>query len=424
MSAALAMVKRELGADAVILHTRTMSRGGIFGIRAKQFIEITASNDVKILSRARRESTGAGRAPAQAPAGATAARNPLLKRTYNMSGGPAASAAPVKEQSFGDAIRSASPTVPLAAMAASPAISAVPEQLAEDVRQIHRMVDRMMRRQAAAPAPDLPDALMQQYLALLQQEVSEELAEEVLNGVKEELTPDQLRDVRSIREAVQRRIAKLIPSDAGSLVSGNITRPADGRPLTIALIGPTGVGKTTTLAKLAATFKLRHKKKVAMLTIDTYRIAAVDQLKTYAEIIQVPVHVAMTPGELREKLALCRGCDVVLIDTAGRSQRDEIKLKQLNEFLDVANPHQVHLVLSGTSSQGVLMEAANRFSSVRTDRVIFTKLDEAVNFGVLLNVVRKVNKQLSYVTTGQEVPHQIEAGRSERLAGLILGEKL
>jgi flagellar biosynthesis protein FlhF len=115
---------------------------------------------------------------------------------------------------------------------------------------------------------------------------------------------------------------------------------------------------------------------------------------------------------------------VVLIDTAGRSQHDREKLSQLKSFIEAAQPDEVHLVLASTGTQKVLMQAIERFSEVRTDRIIFTKLDEAVSFGVLVNVIRRVNKRLSFVTTGQEVPHQIEPGRGERLAGLILGESL
>jgi len=121
-------------------------------------------------------------------------------------------------------------------------------------------------------------------------------------------------------------------------------------------------------------------------------------------------------------MARCQEYDVVLIDTAGRSQRDDEKLEDLRRSMEVADPHEIHLVLASTCSQRVLMEAVERFSRIRIDRVIFTKLDEAVNFGVLLNVARRVNKRLSYLTTGQDVPHQIEPGRSHRLAELIMGE--
>jgi flagellar biosynthesis protein FlhF len=196
----------------------------------------------------------------------------------------------------------------------------------------------------------------------------------------------------------------------------------DGRPRTIALVGPTGVGKTTTIAKLAATYKLKQNLRVGLITMDTYRIAAVDQLRTYAGIIGVPLQVALSPNDLKTSLHACADCDVVLLDTAGRSPRNDQKLEELSVFLRSAQPHEVHLVLSSTCTQSVLMDAVERFSKIRTDRIIFTKLDEAVTFGVLLNVARKVNKRLSYLTTGQDVPHQIEPGRPERLAELVVGE--
>jgi flagellar biosynthesis protein FlhF len=290
------------------------------------------------------------------------------------------------------------------------------------MRVVQRMVSRMMREQrqrhAANGKPDLPDKLFEQYLGLLRQEVTEELAEEVVQEVRGKLTPAQLEDTNAVRRAVLESVSNLIPTDMTTMQQ---TKPRDGRPRTIALIGPTGVGKTTTIAKLAATFKLRQKLNVGLITLDTYRIAAVEQLRTYANIIGIPLHVVISPEELRAALAKCANCDVVLIDTAGRGQRDDGRLEQLKMFINAANPHEVHLVLSSTGSLSVLLDTVERFSAIRTDRIIFTKLDEAVSFGVLLNVARKVNKRLSYVTTGQEVPHQIEAGRPERLAELVMG---
>ena len=160
-----------------------------------------------------------------------------------------------------------------------------------------------------------------------------------------------------------------------------------------------------------------------MITLDTYRIAAVDQLRTYADIIGIPLHIANSPTEVPNVMKQCGNFDVILVDTAGRSQRDGERLTQLNAFLEAIRPHETHLVLSSTSSQRVMMEAVERFSALRHDHLIFSKLDEAVNFGVLLNVARKVDKSLSYVTTGQEVPNQIEVGNANRLAALVLGEQ-
>ncbi len=300
------------------------------------------------------------------------------------------------------------------------------EQLASEMRAMKRMVEALVAQQSqrlqAVPKtshPDLPDALFDQYLHLLRQEVTEELAEEVVQQVKASLTPGELSQPTIVRKALLDAISKLIPTDE---TAGMIQPASDGRPRTIALIGPTGVGKTTTVAKLAAILKLKQKKNVALITLDTYRIAAVDQLRTYANIIGLPLHVVNSPEEMREALRRSRDCDAVLIDTAGRSQRDDPKLEQLAMMVRTADPHEVHLVLSSTCTQKVLLETVERFSQIRTDRIIFTKLDEAVSLGVILNVARKANKQLSFVTTGQEVPHHIEPGRRDRLAALVMGE--
>src|SRR5262249_55200672 len=154
--------------------------------------------------------------------------------------------------------------------------------------------------------------LLDCYLKLLEAEVAAEIADEVAGQVRDELEPAELGDPEVVQQAVLRRLAAYIPVCAEPVKIG---RAGDGRPLTVALVGPTGVGKTTTVAKLAATYKLRHGRKVGLITCDTYRIAAVDQLRTYANIIGLPLRVVMTPAEMRSACAALSDCDVVLIDT-------------------------------------------------------------------------------------------------------------
>jgi flagellar biosynthesis protein FlhF len=427
MSAALDLVKKELGPGAVILHTRSYRRGGLWGLLSRTVVEITAA-DSAVLGNRRPGPAGAkpaaGRGPRRAPSPAdnrsadplvpaSATAGDLIRRTYAMARAEMAQAAPAP-----------------AAPAPDPmALPAGAEQLAQEMRCVKRLVEQMVRQQRQRQGPasfqgsDMPDKLFDQYLNLLKQEVTEELAEEVVQQVRATLGPAQLEQAPAVRRAVLDALARLIPTDAAA---GQLPPSTDGRPRTIALIGPTGVGKTTTIAKLAANFKLKQRKNVGLITLDTYRIAAVDQLRTYAGIIGVPLHVAAGAGELADALRRCRAerRDVVLIDTAGRSQRDDPHLEQLAGSLRAADPHEVHLVLSSTCTQAVLLETAERFARVRADRIIFTKLDEAVSFGVLLNVARKVHKKLSFVTTGQEVPHHIEPGRPDRLAALMLGERI
>jgi len=241
------------------------------------------------------------------------------------------------------------------------------------------------------------------------------LAEEVIKTINNTLRPEQKKNPEFIREKLAEQIERMMP------VAGPINRVKGSGPHVVALIGPTGVGKTTTVAKLAANLKLRENRRVGLITIDTYRIAAVDQLKKYADILGSSLRVVTSPEELKEAIKSMNDCEYVLIDTAGRAPSDSLKLHELKNFLSVAAPDEVHLVLSTTASQECIEHAIARFAEVRVDKIIFTKLDEAVHVGVILNVIRKVNKSLSYITTGQDVPDDIEVGKPKKLAQRILG---
>jgi flagellar biosynthesis protein FlhF len=261
----------------------------------------------------------------------------------------------------------------------------------------------------------VPDDLLAFYTQLIQSQVASELASEILATLRNTLRPDQLRNAAIVHERLAEQLEKMMP------VSGPIIRTKMHGPHVVALVGPTGVGKTTTIAKLAANLKLGPQQhSVGLITIDTYRIAAVEQLRKYADIIGSPLRVVTSPEELREAIDAMSDCEFVLIDTAGRSPTDSLKLQELKKFLAMAAPDEVHLVLSSTANQECIESAAARFGNVGIDKILFTKLDEAVHIGVVLNVARKVGKALSYVTTGQDVPDDIEVGKGRRLAELIL----
>jgi flagellar biosynthesis protein FlhF len=302
---------------------------------------------------------------------------------------------------------------------ATPALSADPAPtIEEELAAIKRMVGQVIQSSIPGVGPGgMPDALFKHYLRLLEQEVARDLAERVVGAVRNELTAVQLQSDSAVSQAVLRHLAAMIPVAESVVAPG---RAADGRPYTVALVGPTGVGKTTTIAKLAAAYQLRHGRKVGLITCDTYRIAAVDQLRTYAEIIGVPLKVVMTAEEMGAACRAFADCDAILIDTAGRSPQDGARLEELGRFIEAAAPHETHLVLSGAAGERGMINAAERFAVVSPNRVIFTKLDEAVNYGVLLNVAGRLRTMLSFVTMGQEVPEHIEEGRADHLARLVL----
>jgi len=422
MSDALAKVKSDMGGSAVILHTRTVKRGGLFGIGARPFVEITATNDPRVAE---------ARAALAAPAGSSAP-----------SVSPVASAPRGRRGMGVDADkRSSSPTgiAPAATAPTSPnLVPPLPSPLASDptirreIETIRDMVADLARRSERPTERRVPADLLDYYTHLISQDVAEELAVQIVERALGRLRTcpaavggqegasrvcpvgGDLASPQRVQDELHRIISEMLPEVEPLKLT------AMGRPTIVALVGPTGVGKTTTIAKLAANAKLREGKSVGLITIDTYRIAAVEQLKVYAQILDVPLAAVVTPQDMQAAVRRMSHLDLVLIDTAGRSQRDEPRIAELGELLATAKPDQVHLVLATTAREPTIREAIARFSVLGVQQLIFTKIDEAVGFGVLLNVLDSVNLRLSYLTTGQSVPKDIEQADRNRIASLIV----
>jgi flagellar biosynthesis protein FlhF len=371
MSAALAEVKQELGPSAVILHTRTVFKNRWLGLRRREMVEITAGRG----ARAARPQPPAKPAPVK-PIVPPEPRRHLLETAGGQN----------------------------AAMLG----------LFQEVTGLKTMVKELVDHSNRTRCPEIPEELFEYYSQLIQNQVTEELAASMIKSLQKQLRPEHARQPEFIRQKLAEQIERQFPA------SGPIVRTKSVGPHVVALIGPTGVGKTTTIAKLAANLKLREKRRVGLVTLDTYRIAAIDQLRKYADIIGSPLRAVASAEELSDALKSMEDCEFILIDTAGRSPNDALKLSELKGLLALAKPDEVHLVLSTTASQKCVELAIARFAEVRVDKIIFTKLDEAAHVGVLLNVIHKVNKSLSYVTTGQDVPDDIEVGQPRRLAQLIL----
>ncbi len=192
----------------------------------------------------------------------------------------------------------------------------------------------------------------------------------------------------------------------------------------VMFIGPTGVGKTTTLAKIAAKLKLVEKKHLAILTLDTYRIAAAEQLKVYATIMDIPMRVAYTPMEAKIELEAMSSFDVVLIDTAGRSPNNDIQISELKALFETVSPKLCFLVLSMNYKYSDIKDMIRKFSAAKFSHVILTKMDETKSYGHLINVPYLAGVPLAYVTNGQRVPEDIMEANRRELSYLLAKEVL
>ena len=191
----------------------------------------------------------------------------------------------------------------------------------------------------------------------------------------------------------------------------------------VVLIGPTGVGKTTTIAKLAGRLALIEKKKVGLITIDTYRIGAVEQLKTYAEIMNIPFKVVITLKEMEEAINALKDCDVILIDTTGRSSKNTMQISELRAFIQKVNSSNISLVISGTTKNKDINAILSGYGEINYKDIIITKLDETTSYGCIYNIAKKSKKPISYITVGQNVPDDIKVPSKEEIVKLILGEE-
>lgn len=381
MHEALTMVRSELGADASVLHTREIQTRRLFGwLNGPRIIEVTAARDVNVPSR-------------------------LPNRNR-------------REDDEADQ------EVILGQDAAIDLLSAPPQRIHQQSRRndevqsqltdLHTMVKDLCHRAQAPARQELPEEMFRLFTELLDSDLSEDLARELVQRLRVETHGSGLDDLLMAKA----RIARMIESEIA--VTGPI-QVTPGRRRLAALVGPTGVGKTTTIAKLAAHYRLREKRQVGLITVDTYRIAAVEQLRTYADIIDLPMQVVSTPREMREAVRRMDNLELILLDTAGRSPKDEVRIQELRAFLSEADADEVHLVLSSVASARVLEQTAERFAAVGTTSLILTKLDEASGLGSTLPLVRSSKLPLSYLTNGQNVPDDIEVAEPGKMARLILG---
>jgi len=428
MASGLKLVRKELGPDALILSTRTV-RNGKLGLLGKPTIEITAAIDNnwpkeqplpldKVNPKGERQQF----------------RRPNGQESRKMQidtivGGDDIDLDYSETEKEDDDFREARQLL----AASAPAATEPDAALRNEVDELKGLVQQLAARLAASGEQlaveqthkDAGNTLLRARLNRMQPPrdpvtellyrhgVEGEPAETIAAVAGEQLKQQDLADQGKIRRFVIRAIESLI----------EVTPPTfgkNGKQSRIALIGPTGVGKTTTLAKLAAHFLSNHSHSVALITIDTYRIAAVEQLKVYGEIMHLPVDVVINPEQLEDAVRRHADKSLILIDTAGRSPRDTLCIEELTAFL---RPHlqiEKHLVLSAATREHELLDTIRQFDAVGIDRTIFTKVDECMRTGVILNVQLQHGAPLSYITNGQRVPEDLLQINRRSVAELIM----
>lgn len=451
MPDAMHSIRSELGSDAVILSTKEIKIGGFMGMFQKKKIEVVAA--VEDTRKPAVPSNATTAPPVNIPRNA-------VPQAYQKAA--SASQMPLKEraaESFAEIAAALSE-----AQEARGAVAVLPP-LDQDEEQIQLTVNKPVDTQPAAPQREERASLSALYKSLdvdLEPAVSNVLESDVLREIRdmkhwmeriarfsssgvelpEILDEFKRRLIEQDTDAVlvdewignvfdrwndegrtwtPEHFDEMLKEQVNEFLAGRISTGIAPDTRIVYIAGPTGVGKTTTIAKLAAEQLFKQGRKVGLITSDTYRISAVEQLRTYAAILNIPLEVVQSPGDLQRALFRLESCDLVLMDTAGRNYRNEMLVAELQSLLAKELKSETFLVLSMTSKSRDMKMIVEHFGRYQLDKVIFTKLDETGSYGPLFNVLNDFPLKLSYMTNGQNVPDDLLMATKEQLSGVLLG---
>lgn len=387
---AIAHAKKELGEGVVIMNVRKVKRKGIWSIFRSQLVEVTVAleEEPESYTAMRR------RAPAQ----------------DNTVKPPAVSEGEEKAQEK------------ISTDALEEKLDSLQTLLMQQMKKNSIAEEEEGDKEGDAKKPEKPVTEVEKFIKLLyntmlDNEVDEKYANEILREV-EKLQKPNLPFDHVLAGIYQKLILKFGQAE--------VITPAEKRPKVVLFIGPTGVGKTTTIAKLASKFCVEGNKKVTLLTADTYRIAAAEQLRTYANILKVPFRIIYMEEELETAIQDFADFDYIFIDTAGHShqnQEQKENVEGLIQVVDKLTEKEIFLVVSATTKYQDLLQIADAYKEICEYKLIFTKLDETSACGNLLNLKLYTQAALSYVTYGQNVPDDIEAFNPQKTVKQLLGGK-
>lgn len=363
---AFALAQAELGDDAVLLRQRTLEADGLFGLKNRAQVEITVAVD---------------RAEVLPVSAAASSRSASLGEQIVGKGGGTAEGSDVEY----DALR----------------------------RELH-YIRQMLHRQNVAQGR-LPEPLSAWHAALTECALPSTIVNELLGQLDDVLTATALQRPDMVAAALIQRLTAQLSQSYSTIQPGK-----PGYPLVFMLVGPTGVGKTTTIAKLAAQYSLEKRLPIALITADTFRIGAVSQLRTYSDLIKAPLEVAYTPQELAAQVANHRDKALILVDTPGRSPTDTEQLEVLRSFVEILPAPHLQIAVAAGTQLADARRIIDRFSVIPASGLLLTKLDETDLFGPAYMLAAETELSFSYFTTGQRVPEDIEPASNETLVGRLV----
>ncbi|GEN55796.1 flagellar biosynthesis protein FlhF [Halolactibacillus alkaliphilus] len=367
MPEVMQQVRKDLGPEAVILNSKTIESGGFMGLFKKKHIEVVAAVD--------RQST---------------------PRQIKKQPKPVATIQPKHTSDHA-----------LKTFIAKETKTEKEQQLVlEELRSLRKWMEDSTEQKS-----DFPAGYDRIYHELIEADVSKETSKQL---VEEILNKNGDHDVvyEEIKSDVYERIENVFYETASGVMSF--------QSKFVHLVGPTGVGKTTTIAKLAAKSLMEDKQSVALITTDTYRIAAIEQLKTYAKILDIPIEVCYTVEDYQMARLKFQDYDRVFVDTAGRNFKDEKYIRELGRIVDLSKDIETYLVLTLTAKPKDVLSIYQQFDNIPLKGFILTKADETDTLGVVLDLVKTANIGVSFVTTGQDVPDDITRATPEYMASKIM----
>jgi len=430
---AMMQLRKQYGEDAIPISHKYIKEGGLFKTKflAKDIVELTAAiHEKKRESAPRREVET--KIPPAAPKndGTAAFRRALFDTVVDDNEPEIVRQAPatIRAESVATQVIQpvaveqelfrAEPKIQSKPSTEGPRIATSDAKLLEELSEMREILFSLRDSwnkdpRAGAKAHTITHANLEKFRKiLLNNDYTEEECGQFLAEVSRQLRPHELEDDVCIEKTLHDLIkSKLVTT--GPLRLGS-------RKKVLMFVGPTGVGKTTSLAKMGAIFALRENKRVAFVTIDTYRVAATEQLKKYAEIMNIPIHVVSDQKEFRLVLEK-ESADVILVDTSGRSHRNEMKISEIKSYADqVSFDSERILCVSATTKKSDLHSIFNAFDVMDCNSVLITKTDETSFIGNVVDVADKYNKPISYIANGQEVPNDLLVADAEKIVQMML----